>query len=210
MDRAGSEPSSSTRHTNPCSPQPLWASSHLAAAQGREHTSTWPGHTSQLCVVTSGTAGSWGNPTRSRKSMGTQRWAQAAAQSTQESSILGLTERELLGNACPAAGSPWPQARIVSTLCSRECTLASPELSVQSPTSHFFCKACLESQCFMNQAPALSNGSETGMDRSSEHLVQCWRGRLSSQGCLGSLAWASPQLCRVMCRLGDGEGAAVP
>lgn len=66
----------------------------------------------------------------------------------------------------------------MSTLCSRECTtLASPELSVQSPTSHFFCKACLKSQCFMSQAPALPNGNDMGMDGSSGHLTQCWRGR---------------------------------
>lgn len=41
------------------------------------------------------------------------------------------------------------RARI--TFCAQESNLASPELSIRSLTSHFFCKACLESQCFTNQ-----------------------------------------------------------
>lgn len=153
-------------------PAAHWASSHLAAAQGAEHSPT--GSHSQAthpsCALTPGRAG-WGpcgTQQGAGRARGTQRRGQAAAHRAQLSNILGLME--LLGNACPTAGSPWPQARIVSTLCSRECTLESTELSVQSPTSHFFCKACLESQCFMNRAPALPNGSEMGMGGSSEHL----------------------------------------
>lgn len=210
MDSAGSEPTSSTRHTNSCSPQPtvplptwLLPGEVNTIPHGNHSQATHPSrvlpHPAALGQDHVGTQRGVG------RAWGTQRWGQAAAQSTQVSSILGFMEWELLGNACPTAGSPWPQARI--TLCSREWTLASPELSVQSPTSHFFCKACLESQCFMNQAPALPNtGWEQELRAPSRPSFQ----GMSGVPGMGQPPAELPRRQAVMCRLGWGgrEGAA--
>lgn len=155
----GSAGISSIRHTDSCSPQlPEPLPTRLLPREVNTIPQRSHGQATHPSRVLSHLAALGQNHVGAQQGVGrawgTQRRGQAAAQSTQVSSVLGLTQWELLGNACPTTGSPWPQARI--SLCSRECTLASPELPVQPPPSHFFRKSRLQSQCFNNQAPALS------------------------------------------------------